>query len=110
LCGCEEYEILNHSYNIPKIISKESNSKSYHDNNEEYFIIVDRRDIPISNSGKSGDNEIVYIEVDVDGLAVLEVESVQGAVLALFGQEQAQHCVDAGQVVRYYYDYAHLSN
>jgi hypothetical protein len=62
----------------------------------------------ITNSGKSGDNEIVYIEVDVDGLAVLEVESVQGAVLALFGQEQAQHCVDAGQVVRYYYDYAHL--
>jgi hypothetical protein len=39
----------------------------------------------ITNSGKSGDNEIVYIEVDVDGLAVLEVESVQGAVLALFG-------------------------
>ncbi len=61
-----------------------------------------------TNSGKSSDNEIVDIEVDVDGLAVLEVQSGQGAVLALFGQRQAQHRVDAGQVVRYYHDYAHL--
>ncbi len=39
---------------------------------------------------------------------MLEAEGVEGAMQALFGQVHTQHRVHAGQVVRYYHDYAHL--